>query len=304
MEKTIVKMSPSSLNDLQSCMRLYNFNKLMRLQPLKKERALDYGGLMHYMIHPWRFGQIKEVKDHHKEHPYARLLGLPLADLNHICREIGKFKSFTTDLSGEDRNKAQEKFTEYTEHHRGLGWEFLEVEQPFSIKIHEDEECVIILQGIIDALANIPKEGKTVVDTKTSSRETYTPVTDNQLMGIGYAFNIKNFIIDRIYDRKEKCFVIDRKSFLTEQKEEWLEATVYWVKQGLFFMQNNYFPPNFSSCKKFGGCRYMGVCEVPPSAREFKLNSLFRAGSGSDIYRVDPLIPEILDNIFSGRKSA
>ena len=303
-EKQIVKISASSLNDLQSCARLYKFNKIDRLQPLKKEKPLEYGGLFHFMVHPWRFGQIAEPKEHHLKHPYSRLLGLSKVELNNVCREIGRLKSLTTDLAGEDRNKALEKFSEYTTYYAGLGWTFLEVEQPFSIKIHEDDELVIIFQGIIDTLADIPKEGKTLVDTKTSGRESYTPVTDNQLLGTAYAFNVKNFYLDRVYDRKDNPFVLDRKSFLTEQKEEWLTNTIYWVKQGAFFIQNDFYPPNFSSCKKYGACRYMKVCETPPSAREFSLNSKFRRGEDSNIYRIDPLMTEILDTLLPKTKSA
>ena len=40
MEKTIVKVSPSSLNDLEFCVRLYKFNKLDRLEPLTKEQRI------------------------------------------------------------------------------------------------------------------------------------------------------------------------------------------------------------------------------------------------------------------------
>ena len=99
-DKAIVKISSSSLYDLQSCARLYKFNKIDRLQPIKKERPLDYGNLFHYMVHPWRFGQIAEPKEHHLKHPYSRLLGMSKGDLNGICREIGRLKILTTDLSG------------------------------------------------------------------------------------------------------------------------------------------------------------------------------------------------------------
>lgn len=60
-----------------------------------------------------------------------------------------------------------------------------------------------------------------------------------------------------------------------EQIQEWLIDLDYWLTQANWWVKTNYFPHNDTSCHKFSGCEYRGLCGKSPQVRDRFLKSTF-----------------------------
>ena len=61
------------------------------------------------------------------------------------------------------------------------------------------------------------------------------------------------------------------------QLEEWLEDTMFWIKQAEGFAKRRYWPMNDTSCNKYGKCVFRdNVCSKDPSVRGKFLDTHFR----------------------------
>ncbi len=61
------------------------------------------------------------------------------------------------------------------------------------------------------------------------------------------------------------------------QLEEWLEDTMFWIKQAEGFAERRHWPMNDTSCNKYGKCVFRdNVCSKDPSVRQQFLNTHFR----------------------------
>lgn len=63
------------------------------------------------------------------------------------------------------------------------------------------------------------------------------------------------------------------------QLNEWLEDTIFHIKQNETFVKNNYWPMNDSACDKYGGCPYRVICSASPEFRPMHLEALFHKRS-------------------------
>jgi PD-(D/E)XK nuclease superfamily len=61
-----------------------------------------------------------------------------------------------------------------------------------------------------------------------------------------------------------------------DQLEEWLDQTKYYISLAETCAVNNYWPMNETSCDKYGGCEFRGICGKSPGVRERFLESEFR----------------------------
>lgn len=303
-KKRVFSVSPSSL-DTMACEYKYNLSHLQRLVPLQMEEALDFGGLVHYMLHPFYFAKIKPeyVKPHHLAHSFAPMLNLKFNDVVQACVEIGRQKSFTTDLDPEDRNKAIELFLAYVNRSLNDPWHTIEVEQPFSKIMYEDNDLIILFEGKVDLIVDIMNEGARVVDNKTGARDRHIPETNNQIIGTCWAFGINTFIINKLLTVKDNPFRRETYYAIPEQKDEWLRDTIHNVKRIIHYIDMDYFPMQRSQCGSFGSCRYLRACKAPPSARYNMLNGLFRKSRFGGLYAPDPLLNEIAQKVLGRYES-
>jgi len=53
-----------------------------------------------------------------------------------------------------------------------------------------------------------------------------------------------------------------------DQLDEWLSDLRYWLAQAEAFATADHWPMNDSSCDKFGGCMFRGICSKSPQVRE------------------------------------
>lgn len=299
--KKVFSISASTADAIDKCGQYFEYNKVQKLQPItRKKMSLDYGGLMHFMLHPYRFGLIKNIKEHHLQHPFHRLLGLEHHNLVRICREIGRIKSMGTNLDVETREKCVEQFAEYVTYYRPRDrFEILEVEQPFSRILYENDEYIILWEGIMDLLVLDPNWGQVPYDTKTGTRDSFRAPTGHQIMGSCWVFDSNKFVIDKVLDQKTEPFRRQVFSFMKESIEEWREDAIKTAFKGITMLEQNYFPRERFACSTYGGCDYVEACKTQPSSREFKLGSFFFKNEKEfDLYTKDHNeLEEYLDHV-------
>lgn len=81
---------------------------------------------------------------------------------------------------------------------------------------------------------------------------------------------VKGVIIDacQVLIEKPNNFVRGFTFRTKAQIEEWLTDLRYWLTLAEQYATMEYWPQNDSSCDKFGGCRFRGVCSRDPSVRD------------------------------------
>lgn len=298
-EPLIFSTSASTLDAIDRCGMYFNYSKRLRIRPVTKKKGMDYGGLFHFMLHPYRFGLIKNVRDHHLEHPFSRLLGLERFNLIRICRELGRIKSMSTNLEAADREDCIERFGEYVMYYGPRDkFEVLEVEQPFSKILFESDTLVVLYEGIMDMLVLDPNWGQVPYDSKTASWGDEAE-TRNQFLGSCWAFGSDKFVIDKVFKRKEKPFERRVLSYMKESIDEWQQDAITTAMKGIQFLQNDFFPRQRFACDAKGQCDYLEACRTQPSSREFKIGAFYRKDVGEfDLYKKDhDLIRELLEHI-------
>lgn len=297
--KRVFTVSASSLDSIEKCGKYFELEKVQRLEPMKVARPLEYGSLGHFMLHPYYFGQIKDVKDHHLDHPYAKLLGKSHKDLIDLAIQIGTLFSLNTDLSVEDREQQINRFREYT-HYWGTGtFTPLEVETAFSVTLFDSPHLQILFEGIADLIVNDPKEGIYPIDHKFMSRDSHKAETGHQIVGTCWALKTKIFKINKILERKENPFVREVYTVDPEQSEEWAEDAVNTAMRAIFYLDEQHFPRQRNSCDNYGGCKFLKICGSLPSLRDVKIDSFYRVKQEKhDLYNKDGKIDKIVKMIF------
>ena len=289
MSKRVLAADSQVLNTVMACGRKTKLEFTLNLRPLKKAEALEKGDLMHRMLHPYYYGRIRDPRPHHLfmandkfeqvEHPYARFIGMPHKELVDTCSEIGKLASFDMDLEPEYRNECIKQFREYAFHFADDGWYALEVEQSFVRTLYEDEDLRIDYEGIVDLVADGPM-GKIAVDHKTASRREVPSDLSNQFMGYCWALDLPRLIVNRIGFQKtvpaKERFQRIVMNYPEGRIAEWQYWAVYWLKVYAFYMENDVWPPNFTSCDKYSGCIFQPVCTRIPEAREFTMQTKYK----------------------------
>lgn len=304
-----IALDATVLNLIQSCARKYNLSMQQDLEPLKKAAALEKGDLMHKMLAPYYWSRIARPKQHHltmevenpetgeKEtvpHPFAKLIGLRNQEVIEAAVAIGRNASFDFDIKPEEREETIRQFVEYAIHFAGDGWRTIEVEQSFSKILHVEPDVfndhgelvtdglTILAEGVIDYYGDAPRLGEIVVDHKTTSRRETPSDLSNQFSMYSWAMETRNVIVNRIGFQKTLAPAVRFQRIVLNYPmariTEWRYWAIYWVKLFQFYLDNDIWPPNFTSCDKYSGCIFKPVCEAVPEAREGRIAVLFHKG--------------------------
>ena len=222
----------------------------------------------------------KELLDDHQLDPTSKRSWKEIVDL---CIFVGRtyMAVDSENLSTSDGEEIIKQFTEYADFYQNDGWQPIEVESAFSKILYESKELILIVEGKIDLLTD-SRAGKIVVDSKTASRRVEQSKLSNQFLCYSWSTGVETIIVDRIGFQKslapKERFQRIPLSYPQSMKNEWREWAIYWGKMAAFHVKEGIFPPNFTSCDKFGGCIYRSVCETDPQNREWKASTLFRVG--------------------------
>jgi len=289
MSKPVIVSDSQILNTVMSCGRKTHLEFKLNLRPMQKAEALERGDLMHRMLHPYYYGRIMQPQEHHFEvkledgttqpHPYAKFIGMAHNELVDTCVEIGRTASFDMDLEPEYRNECLKQFREYAFHFAGDGWMAIEVEQSFTRTLYEDDKLRIDYEGIVDLVADGPM-GRIAVDHKTAKSRSTPSDLSNHFMGYCWALDIPRLIVNRIGFQKTlspaERFQRVVLSYPQGRIDEWQYWATYWLKVYAFYLENDVWPPNYTSCDKYSGCIFMPVCTRIPEAREFTMQTKYK----------------------------
>ena len=283
-----IPLDSTILNTTVACGRKVKMEFIDNWRPAEKPEALEKGDLLHQMFAHYYRGK--------KE-------GRTKTDMGHallIAEAIAKGREAATPMALSQATIEEDirQFRENILYWQRDGWKILEVEQSFSKVLFErpdDPEWLasggargkegirILYEGIIDLVVETPSPNMiAVVDHKSASRKSNPVKTSNQFMGYCYCLGYPQIIINRVGFQKtlspEERF---QRLFISYEKEllkEWVQQAVYWAQVLASYIDNNYFPPNFTSCDKYAGCIFQQVCNTIPQVRDFKLQSFYYQG--------------------------
>lgn len=285
-EQEIFVFSPNSMNEIQSCGRKFEFSHIKGFTTMEKATPLDRGSMMHDMLAIYRIllkcswsrdltnREIDELKKY-EVHPGV----YKFKDIVEICVMVGRRYMADSDLDIADGEEVINNLIEYFDFYQNDGWQPIEVEGQFSRVLYESRELILVLEGYIDLITD-SRAGRTVVDSKSSARRQEPNFLSNQFIGYAWAVDVPSVTVDKVGFQKtlkaKERFNRYILSYPADLKEEWRNWAIYWGKLAVHYIKEGLYPPNFTSCDKYGGCIYQPICRTSPGAREWKASTLFR----------------------------
>lgn len=291
-EKKIFSFDATVLNEVQSCGRKFQLGHVMNLRPLEKAMPLDRGSMLHDMLATYRIltklSWANGDKNKLTTGEFAHLGIYGIAIENYPWKAIvdaavhtGRQYMAGADLSAEDGEVTIDNMIEYFDFYQNDGWQPIEVESSFSKVLFDSPELMLIYEGRVDLLTD-SRAGRTVVDSKSSGRSVAPILLSNQFIGYSWALEVPSITVDKIGFQKtlkaRERFVRVPLSYPQQLQEEWVEWAIWWGKIAVFYVENGVYPPNFTSCDKYGGCIFLKACSTTPGAREWKLSTMFVPG--------------------------
>lgn len=300
-DKLIFKLDSQILNSMNLCPERYRLEHILNFRPIGKAQALEKGSVMHKMLdHYYR----ERMKGRAKKEEHAIIVEEAI--------RVGQFAMTKTSIDVIAFEDDVRVFKDYILKWQYDGWEILDVEQPFSKILYDDERLLsfngdiypgltILYEGIVDLRIRDPKQGVAVVDHKTESRRSYPYILSNQFQGYEWAFDCP-VIVNKIgYQTSLKDDAAEEKQRFRRLLhssgqyaiDEWISDTVEqigvaigWYEQ-LLSGARSQLSKNRTSCDKYSGCIYQRVCQVPEESREFKLQAFFFKDKPWDPYNRD-----------------
>jgi CRISPR/Cas system-associated exonuclease Cas4 (RecB family) len=264
--RRMIKISPSGLNSIQSCFRYSYFNRVLGYQNPNdnQNEALVKGLLIHEVLEVY-YNNIIAGKQ-------------PLDNIRE-CIILAKEKLSGLNWDEEVKNHVITILVEYFGFYQNDAYRPVAVESPFSYELYEDENVRILLEGKIDLIAERDQDGEKVqyvFDHKSRGRTTTPVLLQNQYAAYALATGIPNVVDNEIGTQKsiKPADKFKRRvlSYSPEQLEEFAEWSVFWVLQFDAAVQQNHFPPRFTSCSS---CDFLQVCTSDKDFRMEKLERFF-----------------------------
>ena len=295
-EPEIFVFDSTVMNDLQMCARKFEFAHVKNWRSLGgRATPLDRGSMIHEMLAIYRIllklnwggnnlaALTKIEAELLNEHSIDGEVKRSWKEMVELSIFVGRtyMAVDAENLSTNDGEEVIRQFSEYVDYYQDDGWQPKEIESPFSKILYESKDLILIVEGKIDLLTD-SRAGRIVVDTKTASRRVEQSKLSNQFLFYSWSTGVETMVVDRIGFQKSlsvsERFQRIPLSYPKSMKDEWREWAIYWGKMAAFHVKEGIFPPNFTSCDKFGGCIYRSVCETDPQNREWKASTLFRVG--------------------------
>jgi PD-(D/E)XK nuclease superfamily len=257
--KTNILFDSTILNTLQMCAAKTKFEFEMNLRTLQKAEPLEKGDLLHKILEHYYL--------QHKEIGARLVLETDLFNkAKQEALEFGERHSMTLSLEQSVIQETMKQTEIYLDHTRMDGWEILAVEEPFIVRLYDDEDITVNLAGKIDLIINEPQLGSCVADHKSGSRQETPLRLSNQFTAYSYATDIPIVIVNKIgfqktvpTEQRMRRYPIRYTEYLINK---WKANTVWWAQQYAFFLENDTWPENRTSCDKYGGCIYQSICDA------------------------------------------
>jgi hypothetical protein len=145
--------------------------------------------------------------------------------------------------------------------------------------LFDSEAVQVIYEGRVDLVVDIPQLGLSIVDHKTSSRNYPVSSMSNQFKGYCKALGLGRIIINKVGFQKtlerEERFQRIVIGYNDDRLEEWRIKAIHRAFRLLHCLETDYWPQNETSCDKFNGCAFQGVCTTTPALRQWKIDRDF-----------------------------
>ncbi len=178
---------------------------------------------------------------------------------------------------------ALESCEQYFEFWKGDFWVPLEVEVVKGKVLYEDELIRILWKAKLDLVMDT-NENIYSVDTKTAKQRRDLLSLNNQFIGQALIMGTRGVVINKFGFqtslKPEEKFTRELMSYSVDRLIEWQsEILPYWVYKYIQYVEDEYFPPNFTHCEnKYGHCAFKEVCAANPSMRQEELQIHFMRG--------------------------
>lgn len=272
--KVIVCLDASELEAFEACTLKWHLVHHLNLRPKVTKSYLDKGTLIHYLLELY----------------YKNLNQANIEDIV----EAGRMKALEFDLSLEDVSEHIFQFREYVRFYSS-GEDSptetiipLHIEEPFMVKLHEDDHLIVYISGKPDLIfryANSPDP--VVMDHKRVTRDSNISILRNQFLLYATAIGTDTVIVNKIgfqktykpKDRFKRVPYVYNKEIL----EEWKHEVIGRAREMVIAQTYENYPHNRSSCEKWDGCWYQRYCSTRPSAREFLIGSEYIVSEPWDV---------------------
>lgn len=261
--KIIVALDSMQLGFIQACLRKYDLRHNKLIDSREHSQGINKGILMHEYL---RFYYV------------AKRGGATIKQAREEGITHGRKKIPELDLDDEAITDTTRKFIEYTNVYAGETFEILDIEQPFSVDLYEDDGLIIVWEGIRDLDIRLGTEDM-VYDHKTASRKDYWDPLHNQIIGYAFAKNTKLVVMNEIVFVKgvNEGFHRSPLTITPDIMKLWRESTINSVKNFLVYAAIDYYPPNVHSCNsgKFG-CTFRDFCKADDRTREWLMKTQYK----------------------------
>jgi hypothetical protein len=265
-------LSASKLDSVSTCERMFNFEIMMNLAPKEPNRSLEMGSLFHLLMERYLTHKYNKVK---------------FADNITDVMQFGRFTGASEfNLSSNDIETIVRTFKDYAQYYKDEmyvtdslekdGKQIATIEVPFAKVIHEDAGLGlrVIVEGTIDWMAlQLAMQGrKVIIDHKTGERDYPPERLSNQFMCYPWITGVRAVVVNKVLFQDssvspEKRFKRTPFEYDDYEIKEWVESVIVYARRLYEAAQAKKFVPNFTSCTKYGGCKFKEICEQSPIYR-------------------------------------
>jgi hypothetical protein len=275
-KKQFYWIDASLLNSIELCGQMTYFNHILNLRLPNPDEIMENGSFLHDLF------QLHYLLRKAGQHKYPDII-------KHVT-DYGIEHRRDYGISPEQADFVVTNYGEYADFYSLDGWQPIEIEATFSKVLYEDDFIVIVAIGVIDLITD-SKAGPIVVDHKSYWRWREPIKLNNQLMMYSWATEIPHVVFNKVGFQKsyskqpEKKFRRKQFIFTPNNIVVWERQAIYWAKQGIEYHRTGFWPRNYTSCDKFRGCRFIGLCESNEDVIEFKMKAQFVVGKAWDPHK-------------------
>lgn len=272
-QQRIIVFDSQRLNEVQACMRKYNFMfGESPVKPMEAPDSFERGDMIHQMLKTYYV--LRKYRSRWAQNNTSH------SDVIRICVNVGRYTALRLSLEVAEVQWTVETFVQYAQHYENDGWDQItSVEQTGSKILYESPSLIILYEMKFDLVISLKNAPIVPVDHKTSKMRKEPSGLSNQFMGYCWGLGVNNIMINKVGFqttlKPEEKFQRHLLSYQNDQIEEWRENAIWWIKFADAMIQTGQYPANFTSCDKYSGCIFKEVCSSDRATREWKLKTKF-----------------------------
>ena len=277
MSKPIVAFDSQRLGSFQACPERFNLRFNQNLDIAELGEGIRKGSLIHLLLATYYKRKMENGNDSKEAG------GWIVSNYSKIISEIDY------DIS-EIQHDVIGTFAEYVKKYFNETWIPIAVEEPFSVPVYEDDELILLYEGLVDLRIKI--HGMTEqpwVDHKSGSRRQYPDNLDNQFIGYSVALGETTGFVNAIEFKKDPDkFHRSPLPFDQTLKKRWLDSLVDTAREFLTYDMIGHWPRRIRSCNadKFP-CIFRDICKGDEKMQKWVKETRFRVVPQWDVFTRD-----------------